>query len=195
MPAEWQIASLVFSSLPFYTCHLWPREQCHLSALTPCSLCCDALKSISSHSGRFEWVSASVRPLQSWPRHSSFFRAAAGSNQTAECPSRHEWYFSVGVKEEIWTLNPTSSSSSEQQLREQQGQRRAGKVSGCLSASVRACCDPGGRIMSFILMKKKRFKFKVNFDLEELSSVPFVNGVLFCKVRLLDGGFAEESSR
>ncbi|XP_030607529.1 protein FAM102B-like [Archocentrus centrarchus] len=49
--------------------------------------------------------------------------------------------------------------------------------------------------MSFILIKKKRFKFKVDFELEELSSVPFVNGVLFCKVRLLDGGFAEESSR
>uniref|UniRef100_A0A3B4YQL9 EEIG family member 2a n=1 Tax=Seriola lalandi dorsalis TaxID=1841481 RepID=A0A3B4YQL9_SERLL len=49
--------------------------------------------------------------------------------------------------------------------------------------------------MSFILMKKKRFKFKVDFDLEELSSVPFVNGVLFCKVRLLDGGFAEQSTR
>ncbi|KAM9844329.1 EEIG family member 2-like isoform 2-T2 [Aulostomus maculatus] len=49
--------------------------------------------------------------------------------------------------------------------------------------------------MSFILMKKKRFKFKVDFDLEELSSVPFVNGVLFCKVRLTDGGFAQESSR
>ncbi|XP_026229856.1 protein FAM102B-like [Anabas testudineus] len=49
--------------------------------------------------------------------------------------------------------------------------------------------------MSFILMKKKRFKFKVDFDLEELSSIPFVNGVLFCKVRLLDGGFAEASSR
>ncbi|XP_058506728.1 EEIG family member 2-like isoform X1 [Solea solea] len=49
--------------------------------------------------------------------------------------------------------------------------------------------------MSFLLMKKKRFKFKVDFDLEELSSVPFVNGVLFCKVRLLDGGFAQESTR
>uniref|UniRef100_A0A3B4AX43 C2 NT-type domain-containing protein n=1 Tax=Periophthalmus magnuspinnatus TaxID=409849 RepID=A0A3B4AX43_9GOBI len=49
--------------------------------------------------------------------------------------------------------------------------------------------------MSFILLKKKRFKFKVDFDLEELSSVPFVNGVIFCKVRLLDGGFSEESSR
>uniref|UniRef100_A0A3Q4HT63 Family with sequence similarity 102 member Bb n=1 Tax=Neolamprologus brichardi TaxID=32507 RepID=A0A3Q4HT63_NEOBR len=45
------------------------------------------------------------------------------------------------------------------------------------------------------MMKKKKFKFKVDFDLDELSSVPFVNGVLFCKVRLLDGGFTEESSR
>ncbi|CAL8281606.1 unnamed protein product [Lota lota] len=49
--------------------------------------------------------------------------------------------------------------------------------------------------MSFILMKKKKFKFKVGFELDDLSSVPFVNGVLFCKVRLIDGGFAAESSR
>ncbi|XP_061588127.1 EEIG family member 2-like isoform X2 [Cololabis saira] len=49
--------------------------------------------------------------------------------------------------------------------------------------------------MSFLLAKKKKFKFKIDFDLEDLSSVPFVNGVLFCKVRLLDGGFATESSR
>ncbi|KAM6918472.1 LOW QUALITY PROTEIN: EEIG family member 2 [Xenentodon cancila] len=49
--------------------------------------------------------------------------------------------------------------------------------------------------MSFILTKKKKFKFKIDFDLEDLSSVPFVNGVLFCKVRLLDGGFTAESSR
>ncbi|KAJ8011607.1 hypothetical protein DPEC_G00060010 [Dallia pectoralis] len=49
--------------------------------------------------------------------------------------------------------------------------------------------------MSFIMMKKKKYKFKVDFELDELSSVPFVNGVLFCKVRLLDGGFTEESSR
>lgn len=46
------------------------------------------------------------------------------------------------------------------------------------------------------MMKKKKFKFKVDFELEELSSVPFVNGVLFCKMRLLDGGsFTAESSR
>ncbi|KAG3281383.1 hypothetical protein H1C71_032035 [Ictidomys tridecemlineatus] len=39
-------------------------------------------------------------------------------------------------------------------------------------------------------------EFKVDFELEELSSVPFVNGVLFCKMRLLDGGsFTAESSR
>uniref|UniRef100_A0A3P8Z7I0 C2 NT-type domain-containing protein n=1 Tax=Esox lucius TaxID=8010 RepID=A0A3P8Z7I0_ESOLU len=45
------------------------------------------------------------------------------------------------------------------------------------------------------MMKKKKFKFKVDFDLDELSSIPFVNGVLFCKVRLVDGGFSAESSR
>ncbi|CAL8256984.1 unnamed protein product [Merluccius merluccius] len=49
--------------------------------------------------------------------------------------------------------------------------------------------------MDFMMMKKKKFKFKVDFELDELSSVPYVNGVLFCKVRLLDGGFSEESSR
>ncbi|KAJ0012783.1 hypothetical protein NQD34_017117 [Periophthalmus magnuspinnatus] len=49
--------------------------------------------------------------------------------------------------------------------------------------------------MSF-LMKKKKFKFQVHFTLEELTAVPFVNGVLFCKIRLIDGGdFAILSSR
>ncbi|XP_060916609.1 early estrogen-induced gene 1 protein-like [Labrus mixtus] len=49
--------------------------------------------------------------------------------------------------------------------------------------------------MSF-LMKKKKFKFQVYFTLEELTAVPFVNGVLFCKIRLMDGGdFAILSSR
>ncbi|XP_005993321.1 protein FAM102A [Latimeria chalumnae] len=46
------------------------------------------------------------------------------------------------------------------------------------------------------LMKKKKFKFLITFTLEELSAVPFVNGVLFCKIRLLDGGdFLSQSSR
>ncbi|XP_049908370.1 protein FAM102A isoform X1 [Epinephelus moara] len=49
--------------------------------------------------------------------------------------------------------------------------------------------------MSF-LIKKKKFKFQVHFTLEELTAVPFVNGVLFCKIRLIDGGdFAILSSR
>ncbi|XP_035463297.1 protein FAM102A-like isoform X1 [Scophthalmus maximus] len=49
--------------------------------------------------------------------------------------------------------------------------------------------------MSF-LTKKKKFKFQVHFTLEELTAVPFVNGVLFCKIRLVDGGdFAISSSR
>ncbi|KAI4877418.1 hypothetical protein NFI96_011714, partial [Prochilodus magdalenae] len=38
------------------------------------------------------------------------------------------------------------------------------------------------------LMKKKKFKFQVHFTLEELTAVPFVNGMLFCKIRLLEGG-------
>ncbi|XP_072723591.1 EEIG family member 2 isoform X2 [Mycteria americana] len=56
---------------------------------------------------------------------------------------------------------------------------------------------PGGpRPVAFIMMKKKKFKFRVELELDELSSVPFVNGILFCKVRLLDGGsFSGESSR
>ncbi|NXA84152.1 F102B protein, partial [Thryothorus ludovicianus] len=50
--------------------------------------------------------------------------------------------------------------------------------------------------MAFIMMRKKKFKFRVELELDELSSVPFVNGILFCKVRLLDGGsFSGESSR
>lgn len=76
---------------------------------------------------------------------------------------------------------------------EPQGEECRGSKSDChlhLSQSGRILPS-----MSFILAKKKRFKFKIDFDLDELSSVPFVNGVLFCKVRLLDGGFAEESSR
>ncbi|XP_075792763.1 EEIG family member 2 isoform X2 [Pelodiscus sinensis] len=50
--------------------------------------------------------------------------------------------------------------------------------------------------MAFMMMKKKKFKFRVELELDELSSVPFVNGILFCKVRLQDGGsFSGESSR
>ncbi|OCT85280.1 protein FAM102B isoform X1 [Xenopus laevis] len=50
--------------------------------------------------------------------------------------------------------------------------------------------------MAFMMMRKKKFKFRVDFELDNLSSVPFVNGILFCKIRLLDGGnFSVESSR
>eukprot|EP00063_Salmo_salar_P052303 XP_014027138.1 PREDICTED: protein FAM102A-like isoform X2 [Salmo salar] len=44
--------------------------------------------------------------------------------------------------------------------------------------------------------KKKKFKFQTHLTLEELTAVPFVNGVLFCKLTLLDGGdFVATSSR
>lgn len=46
------------------------------------------------------------------------------------------------------------------------------------------------------MMKKKRYKFIVQLCVEDLTAVPFVNAVLFVKVRLLDGGnFSETSSR
>lgn len=46
------------------------------------------------------------------------------------------------------------------------------------------------------MTKKKRYKFNVTFGLEELTSVPFLSGMLFAKVRLLDGGnFCETSTR
>lgn len=46
------------------------------------------------------------------------------------------------------------------------------------------------------MMKKKKYKFQVELCLEELAAVPFVNAVLFAKVRLLDGGnFSEISTR
>lgn len=49
--------------------------------------------------------------------------------------------------------------------------------------------------MSFIVRKKK-YKFQITVFLNELSSVPFVNSVLFAKCRLLDGGnFCDHSRR
>ncbi|KAF3695356.1 Protein FAM102A [Channa argus] len=48
--------------------------------------------------------------------------------------------------------------------------------------------------MAFFV-KKKKFKFQTHLTLEELTAVPFVNGVLFCKLRLLDGEFVATSSR
>ncbi|XP_052790840.1 protein FAM102A-like isoform X2 [Mya arenaria] len=50
-------------------------------------------------------------------------------------------------------------------------------------------------MMSF-MSRKKRYKFHVTFELEELSSVPFVSGILFTKLRLLEGGsFSDVSER
>lgn len=45
------------------------------------------------------------------------------------------------------------------------------------------------------MTKKKKYKFQVEVCLEELLEVPFVSAVLFAKLRLLDGGFQDHSSR
>lgn len=47
--------------------------------------------------------------------------------------------------------------------------------------------------MSFI-GKKKKYKFSVELQLDELVEVPFLNAVLFAKVRLMEGGSFEEQS-
>lgn len=75
----------------------------------------------------------------------------------------------------------------------------------CLRVCVLSCSSlvlfgiPGPSTLNLpmaFLMKKKKFKFQTSFTLEELTAVPFVNGVLFCKIRLLDGGdFASLSTR
>ncbi len=46
------------------------------------------------------------------------------------------------------------------------------------------------------MVKKKRYKFSVKLCVEDLTAVPFLNAVLFVKVRLLDGGsFSKTSSK
>jgi hypothetical protein len=50
--------------------------------------------------------------------------------------------------------------------------------------------------MSFIVLKKKRYKFQVDLCLEELSEVSYSRGVMFAKIRQLDGGsFTDVSKR
>ena len=46
-------------------------------------------------------------------------------------------------------------------------------------------------------MKKKKFKFSVTLTIQELSSIPLLNGVtIFCKARQLSGGeFASTTPR
>lgn len=53
---------------------------------------------------------------------------------------------------------------------------------------------PSAPGMAF-MMKKKKYKFCVDLNLEEMIEVPFLNAVLFAKIRLLDGGFQETSNR
>lgn len=49
--------------------------------------------------------------------------------------------------------------------------------------------------MNGLMARKKKYRFQVDVRVEELQHVPFVNQVLFAKVRLLDGGFTDHSTR
>ncbi|XP_074654013.1 EEIG family member 2-like isoform X2 [Tubulanus polymorphus] len=49
---------------------------------------------------------------------------------------------------------------------------------------------------ALFMIKRKKYRFQVNFELDELSSFTFVSGIIFAKIRLLDGGsFSEFSPR
>lgn len=49
--------------------------------------------------------------------------------------------------------------------------------------------------MTFI-MKKKKYKFNIEVLLDELNCVPFINALLFAKLRLLEGGsFTQTTAR
>ena len=41
---------------------------------------------------------------------------------------------------------------------------------------------------------KKSYQFEVTLGLEELSSLPFINGILFAKMRLLDSRNSKQYS-
>ncbi|CDW52707.1 protein FAM102A [Trichuris trichiura] len=46
------------------------------------------------------------------------------------------------------------------------------------------------------ILRKKRFKFQVDMLLADMCNVPFVNAILYSKIRLLDGGnFCDHTSR
>lgn len=45
------------------------------------------------------------------------------------------------------------------------------------------------------MVKKKKYKFKVDLVLQEISAVSFANGILFAKIRLTEGGTFTEMSQ
>lgn len=72
-------------------------------------------------------------------------------------------------------------------------------ISVLLSVSLDCSCkwvagSPTNQSMAF-MSKKKKYKFQVEVCLKELLEVPFVSAVLFAKLRLLEGGFQDHSTR
>ena len=49
--------------------------------------------------------------------------------------------------------------------------------------------------MSLLALKKKRYRFNVDLCLEELSEVSYAKGVLFAKIRQIDGGSYTDLSK
>ncbi len=52
------------------------------------------------------------------------------------------------------------------------------------------------KMTALMMLKKKRYKFQVDLCLDELSEVSYSKGILFAKIRQLDGGnFIDVSKR
>ena len=75
------------------------------------------------------------------------------------------------------TLNNTTSNNQEQQQQQQQ-----------LNSVYMVPTVPNSFSYSQNAVRKRKIKFTVQLAIQELLSVPYLNAVLFCKVRQCDGG-------
>lgn len=128
----------------FFLSHASVMKDIVLSVF-PTSLLCQCSHGKLLQCIHFEWVWAvGCETTTTWPRYLILFFPpwATVSNQTLEFPSRHELYFSVGGKEEIWTLNRVCRPKQQPATAEWaavtgQQQHGAGKVFSCLSVRTR----------------------------------------------------------
>jgi hypothetical protein len=74
------------------------------------------------------------------------------------------------------TLNNTTSNNQEQQQQQQ------------LNSVYMVPTVPNSFSYSQNAVRKRKIKFTVQLAIQELLSVPYLNAVLFCKVRQCDGG-------
>ena len=67
-------------------------------------------------------------------------------------------------------------------------------VPALVVAGSRLTDDMDTTLARMLSIKRKKFVFNVSLKLE-LTNLPIVTGIIYCKVRLFDGGFQAFSSR